>query len=97
MSTGSPSTIVPVIPSFSEPSSSLQQDSTTSSPERLGFPGICTLCRSNPNNATLIHGRTGHQLCCYRCAKRLKKNGKRCPLCRQRIMLVVKNFICNNL
>nr|CAB3263713.1 E3 ubiquitin-protein ligase Mdm2 [Phallusia mammillata] len=67
--------------------------STNSSGDSPHFPGLCNICRNNPNDATIVHGNNGHQFCCFRCAKRLKNRGKNCPVCRQPIMLVIKNFI----
>lgn len=71
---------------------SCSSSSTNSSSERT-YPGLCNICRNNPNDATIVHGNNGHQFCCFRCAKRLKNRGKSCPVCRQPIMLVIKNFI----
>ena len=54
--------------------------------------GLCNICRSNRNDGVIIHNRTAHQFCCYRCARRLKKKGKPCPVCRQPIAAVCRNF-----
>ena len=54
---------------------------------------LCMICLSKPKEASIIHGKTGHQVCCYVCAKRLKKKGKSCPVCRRPITKVIKNFI----
>uniref|UniRef100_H2Y155 RING-type domain-containing protein n=1 Tax=Ciona intestinalis TaxID=7719 RepID=H2Y155_CIOIN len=67
--------------------------STSSMNETSSFPGLCNICRNNPNDATMVHGNNGHQFCCFRCAKRLKRKGKSCPVCRQPIMLVLRNYI----
>ncbi|XP_009861372.2 E3 ubiquitin-protein ligase Mdm2 isoform X2 [Ciona intestinalis] len=67
--------------------------STSSMNEPSSFPGLCNICRNNPNDATMVHGNNGHQFCCFRCAKRLKRKGKSCPVCRQPIMLVLRNYI----
>lgn len=53
---------------------------------------ICGFCFKRPKNASFIHGKTGHQVCCYQCAKKLRRRGKPCPICRQSIQAVVKNF-----
>ena len=55
-------------------------------------PEMCVLCLTEPRNASIVHGQTGHQICCIGCAERLKKDKKKCPVCRKKIKLVVKNF-----
>jgi len=55
-------------------------------------PDLCVICLTQPRNASLVHGRTGHQVCCIGCAEKLKENKKKCPVCRKKIKLVVKNF-----
>ncbi|XP_074663118.1 E3 ubiquitin-protein ligase Mdm2-like [Tubulanus polymorphus] len=52
----------------------------------------CLICLSNPINASLVHGKTGHQMCCYACAKKLRRRGKPCPICRRPIQKVIKNY-----
>ena len=53
---------------------------------------LCVVCVTRPRHASIIHGDTGHQVCCLECASRLKTEKKRCPVCRKKIKLVVKNF-----
>ena len=60
---------------------------------RIDQNAICNTCWSNPNNGVIAHNSTSHQFCCYQCAKRLKKKGKPCPVCRQPIGGVFKNYI----
>ena len=55
-------------------------------------PDLCVICLTQPRNASLVHGRTGHQVCCIGCAEKLKENKKKCPVCRKKIKLIVKNF-----
>ena len=55
-------------------------------------PDLCVICLMQPRNASIVHGRTGHQVCCIGCAERLKEGKKKCPVCRKKIKLVVKNF-----
>lgn len=54
--------------------------------------GSCIICLSQPKEATIVHGTTGHQSCCYRCACRLKRCRKPCPVCRRDIQKVVRNY-----
>lgn len=63
--------------------------------EELGggvLTDLCVVCVTRPRNASFIHGDTGHQVCCFECATKLKNERKRCPVCRKKIKLVVKNF-----
>ena len=50
---------------------------------------LCKVCVTRPRNASFIHGDTGHQVCCFECASRLKNEKERCPECRK------KNQTCN--
>ncbi|XP_078075857.1 E3 ubiquitin-protein ligase Mdm2 [Mustelus asterias] len=52
----------------------------------------CVICQARPKNGCIVHGRTGHLLACYTCAKKLKKRNKPCPLCREPIQLVVLTY-----
>jgi E3 ubiquitin-protein ligase Mdm2 len=51
---------------------------------------LCIFCYAEPRNATIIHGKLGHQLSCYPCAKKLWKEHARCPVCRRKIEKIVK-------
>ncbi|XP_021349279.1 E3 ubiquitin-protein ligase Mdm2-like isoform X2 [Mizuhopecten yessoensis] len=54
---------------------------------------MCMTCLCRPKTASIIHGSTGHQVCCFKCARRLKRQRKPCPVCRRPIQKVIKNFI----
>ena len=53
----------------------------------------CMLCRKAPPDGCIVHGRTGHQVCCLACAQKLKDDNKPCPVCRKKIGRVIKNFM----
>nr|XP_003410297.1 protein Mdm4 isoform X1 [Loxodonta africana] len=53
----------------------------------------CSLCEKRPRDGNIIHGRTGHLATCFHCARRLKKAGASCPICKKEIQLVIKVFI----
>ncbi|KAA8580107.1 hypothetical protein FQN60_005935, partial [Etheostoma spectabile] len=36
----------------------------------------CLICQSRPKNGCIVHGRTGHLMSCYVCARKLKKRNK---------------------
>ncbi|XP_022100941.1 uncharacterized protein LOC110984766 [Acanthaster planci] len=57
------------------------------------YNDLCIICYTRPKTASIIHGRTGHQVCCYPCAKKLHHRGKPCPVCRRSIQAVIKNFL----
>ncbi|CAL1539887.1 unnamed protein product, partial [Lymnaea stagnalis] len=57
-----------------------------------GSKNLCVICFSRKKTASLVHGKSGHQACCYRCAKKLKKQRKSCPICRKPIQKVIRNF-----
>ena len=70
----------------------INKSSETKDSESAFSPDLCVICLTQPRNASLVHGRTGHQVCCIGCAEKLKENKKKCPVCRRKIKLVVKNF-----
>ncbi|XP_036765571.2 protein Mdm4 isoform X1 [Manis pentadactyla] len=53
----------------------------------------CRLCEKRPRDGNIIHGRTGHLVACFHCARKLKKAGALCPICKKEIQLVIKVFI----
>uniref|UniRef100_A0A2K5D471 Protein Mdm4 n=1 Tax=Aotus nancymaae TaxID=37293 RepID=A0A2K5D471_AOTNA len=53
----------------------------------------CSLCEKRPRDGNIIHGRTGHLVTCFHCARRLKKAGGSCPICKKEIQLVIKVFV----
>jgi len=72
----------PYPPSSSESLTSLESSTATSQ--------LCLMCCQRPKNASLIHGRLGHQVCCYPCAKKLWKKRSRCPICRRKVERIIK-------
>ncbi|CAJ1054614.1 E3 ubiquitin-protein ligase Mdm2 [Xyrichtys novacula] len=53
----------------------------------------CVICQSRPKNGCIVHGRTGHLMSCYVCARKLKKRNKLCPVCRLPIQSVILTYI----
>ncbi|KAK6292324.1 hypothetical protein J4Q44_G00369080 [Coregonus suidteri] len=53
----------------------------------------CVICQTRPKNGCIVHGRTGHLMACYTCAKKLKKRNKLCPVCREPIQSVVLIYL----
>ena len=51
---------------------------------------MCMFCEVSPRNALFIHGKLGHQVCCYPCAKRHWRNFPNCPICKRRVEKIVK-------
>ena len=52
----------------------------------------CVVCFEAPRNATIVHGDSGHGCCCFECATGIKERGGGCPICRQSIDMVIKQF-----
>ncbi|KAG7370621.1 zinc finger C3HC4 type domain containing protein [Nitzschia inconspicua] len=52
----------------------------------------CVVCLTSERNATIVHGSTGHVVCCLVCARILKARGDACPICRLKIDLVIQHF-----
>ncbi|XP_006859604.1 PREDICTED: E3 ubiquitin-protein ligase Mdm2 isoform X2 [Chrysochloris asiatica] len=52
----------------------------------------CVICQDRPKNGCIVHGKTGHLMACFTCAKKLKKRNKPCPVCRQPIQLIILTY-----
>jgi hypothetical protein len=53
----------------------------------------CIICLTGVKDASIVHGRTGHQVTCYPCAKKLRRHGQPCPVCRRPIARIVRNYV----
>jgi hypothetical protein len=53
----------------------------------------CIICLSRPKDASVVHGRTGHQVTCLACAKKLCQYGLPCPVCRLPITSIIRNYV----
>lgn len=53
----------------------------------------CVICQSRPKNGCIVHGRTGHLMSCYTCARKLKRRNKLCPVCRMPIQSVILTYL----
>jgi len=51
---------------------------------------MCMFCEMRPRNAIFIHGKLGHQVCCYPCAKKNWKSSPNCPICKRRVEKIIK-------
>merc|ERR1719161_1298404 len=56
----------------------------TSGKSRSGATGTdkCAICFGRDCTATIVHGETGHNCTCMKCARLLKASSMPCPLCR---------------
>ncbi|XP_023373342.1 E3 ubiquitin-protein ligase Mdm2-like isoform X2 [Otolemur garnettii] len=45
----------------------------------------CVICQGRPKNGCIVHGKTGHLMARFTCAKKLKKRNQPHPVCRQPI------------
>ena len=53
----------------------------------------CAVCFENRPLATLIHGSSGHTICCRNCSVNLVNQKHPCPICRQKIEAVIDVFV----
>ena len=67
-----------------------QSNNTATKVTNQTFLSPCEICCKQPKNASLIHGKLGHQVCCYTCGKKLWKKQSRCPVCRRVVEKIVK-------
>ncbi|KAM9845572.1 E3 ubiquitin-protein ligase Mdm2 [Aulostomus maculatus] len=89
----SPTTLPP--PPHSPPQGVPDLDRSVSAEWRLPDSCLdpCLICQSQPKNGCIVHGRTGHLMSCYVCARKLKKRNKLCPVCRLPIQSVVFTYL----
>ncbi|XP_044129849.1 E3 ubiquitin-protein ligase Mdm2-like [Bufo gargarizans] len=91
------------IQSFSQPSTSCSQEEYRDGDQAhqeslegslpLSSVGPCVICQTRLKNGCIVHGRTGHLMACYTCAKKLQKRNKPCPVCRQPIQMIVLTYV----
>ena len=55
--------------------------------------GICRFCMANPKNGVFVHNNCLHLCCCYKCALKVWKKRKSCPICNCKIKNVTKLFV----
>lgn len=73
--------------SLGSPASSMDSGFFSSNKEDSS---LCLFCVTRKKNASLVHGRIGHQVCCYPCAKKLWKKKAECPVCRRTVERIIK-------
>ncbi|NXU53063.1 MDM2 ligase, partial [Turnix velox] len=79
---------------YKEPEKRETQDIKGSLESSLPVTSIepCVICQSRPKNGCIVHGKTGHLMSCFTCARKLKKRNKPCPVCRQPIQMIVLTY-----
>uniref|UniRef100_A0A8D0F1S5 E3 ubiquitin-protein ligase Mdm2 n=1 Tax=Strix occidentalis caurina TaxID=311401 RepID=A0A8D0F1S5_STROC len=79
---------------YKEPEKREMQDKEESLESSLPVTSIepCVICQSRPKNGCIVHGKTGHLMSCFTCARKLKKRNKPCPVCRQPIQMIVLTY-----
>ncbi|CAO1410487.1 unnamed protein product [Diamesa hyperborea] len=55
--------------------------------------GKCRFCMVNPKNGVFVHSNCLHLCCCYKCAVKVWKTRKSCPICNCKIKNVAKLFV----
>ena len=55
--------------------------------------GMCRFCMVNPKNGVFVHQNCLHLCCCYKCAVKVWKKRKSCPICNCKIKNVTKLFV----
>jgi len=83
----------PAIPSVEQPREIAATPKSTNTIKDDADLKLCIICMEEPKNASIIHGGTGHQVCCIDCARALQAAKKACPICRANIDAVVQNFL----
>ncbi|GAB0094075.1 hypothetical protein DMENIID0001_092970 [Sergentomyia squamirostris] len=55
--------------------------------------GLCIMCLEEPKNGVFVHSNFLHLCCCYKCAVKVWKKQKRCPICNAKVNNVLKLFV----
>lgn len=55
--------------------------------------GVCRFCMVSPKNGVFVHNNCLHLCCCYKCAVKVWKKRKSCPICNCKIKNVTKLFV----
>lgn len=55
--------------------------------------GVCMFCLSEPKNSVFVHSNFVHLCCCYKCAVKVWKQRKACPICNCKVKNVMKLFV----
>ncbi|KAF8785928.1 E3 ubiquitin-protein ligase Mdm2 like protein [Argiope bruennichi] len=50
---------------------------------------LCLFCCAKPADSSIIHGKVGCKVCCFKCGRKLFAENKRCPVCRRNIERIV--------
>ncbi|XP_055635105.1 E3 ubiquitin-protein ligase Mdm2-like isoform X2 [Toxorhynchites rutilus septentrionalis] len=58
-----------------------------------GSLGDCMFCLSEPKNSVFVHSNFVHLCCCYKCAVKIWKQRKACPICNCKVKNVMKLFV----
>ncbi|CAG7725384.1 unnamed protein product [Allacma fusca] len=54
---------------------------------------FCDYCCVREKDAAFVHNHIAHRCCCFPCADRILKRTGKCPICRERILRVVKMVV----
>jgi len=72
----------------------LRVKKTGFSPPAVSEKGVeietCSICMVREKNAAFVHGKTAHNYSCFSCADKILKKFGKCPICRKKILRVVK-------
>lgn len=52
----------------------------------------CLVCTVKPKNGAFVHGNASHICCCYRCAVKVWRKTRHCPICKRRVTNVLKAY-----
>lgn len=55
--------------------------------------GLCRFCLVNPKDGVFVHNNCLHLCCCYKCAVKVWKKRKSCPICNCKVKNVTKLFV----
>ncbi|ESO93364.1 hypothetical protein LOTGIDRAFT_232765 [Lottia gigantea] len=84
----------PILSSYCSPKKISSKGATNKGDkEKTADTDLCVVCLSRPKTGSIIHGSSGHQVCCFKCAKQLKRKKKACPVCRRPIQKVIRNYL----
>ncbi|XP_021957729.1 uncharacterized protein LOC110853723 [Folsomia candida] len=50
----------------------------------------CYICFTRRKNSAFVHNKIAHFCCCYTCGDKILKRDGKCPICRERVLRLVK-------
>lgn len=61
-----------------------------STPKSKAESSLCNICLIREKDAAFVHNKIAHRYTCFQCADKILRKSGRCPICRAKILRVVR-------